>query len=71
MSSIDRRRFLALAAASLAAPAWSATIANGRTITMIVSYPAGGGADVMARLVSPRMTDAPRAVGRRGEPSGG
>ena len=58
MRSIDRRRFLGFAAASLAAPAWSATIANGRTITMIVSYPAGGGADVMARLVAPRMSEA-------------
>jgi tripartite-type tricarboxylate transporter receptor subunit TctC len=58
MQRIDRRTFLGFAAAAFAAPAWAATIANGRTITMIVSYPAGGGADVMARLVAPRIADA-------------
>jgi tripartite-type tricarboxylate transporter receptor subunit TctC len=58
MHRINRREFLAFTAASFAAPAWSATVANGRTITMIVSYPAGGGADVMARLVAPRIADA-------------
>ena len=27
-------------------------------ITLLVSYPAGGGADVMARLIAPRLSDA-------------
>jgi tripartite-type tricarboxylate transporter receptor subunit TctC len=33
-------------------------IAGGKPITLVVSYPAGGGADVMARLIAPRMAEA-------------
>lgn len=33
-------------------------IAGGKPITLLVSYPAGGGADVMARLIAPRMAEA-------------
>jgi len=33
-------------------------IAGGKPITLLVSYPAGGGADVMARLIAPRLSDA-------------
>jgi tripartite-type tricarboxylate transporter receptor subunit TctC len=60
----DRRRWLAAGAscALLAAAGRSAhaaeTIAGGKPITLLVSYPAGGGADVMARLIAPRMADA-------------
>ncbi|HOB95313.1 MAG TPA: tripartite tricarboxylate transporter substrate binding protein [Aquabacterium sp.] len=57
-----RRHLLATGAALLAAPLRSALaagdIASGRPITLVVSYPAGGGADVMARLIAPRMADA-------------
>jgi len=56
-----RRLVLGAAGAALAAP-WIAThaqtsqgIAGGRPITLVVSYPAGGGADLMARIIAPRM----------------
>jgi tripartite-type tricarboxylate transporter receptor subunit TctC len=58
----DRRRVLAAGAALLAAPAGRAfaagDIGGGKPITLLVSYPAGGGADVMARLIAPRMAEA-------------
>lgn len=56
--AITRRRLLGAAAASLAVPAWAADIAGGKPITLLVSYPAGGGADVMARLIAPRLAEA-------------
>src|SRR5450830_1496755 len=61
-----RRRLCLSAAATVAAP-WlgaraaqpsQAAIAGGRTITLVVSYPAGGGADLMARIVAPRLAEA-------------
>jgi tripartite-type tricarboxylate transporter receptor subunit TctC len=58
----SRRGLLASGAAWLAAPAGRAfaagDIAGGKPITLTVSYPAGGGADVMARLIAPRMAEA-------------
>ncbi len=55
----NRRQFLALAAASAGLPSRAATpIAGGKPITLLVSYPAGGGADVMARLIAPRLAEA-------------
>lgn len=47
----------------LARPAWAAgpvngSIADGKTISLIVSYPAGGGADLMARLLAPGLSQA-------------
>ncbi|MBL8302816.1 MAG: tripartite tricarboxylate transporter substrate binding protein, partial [Ideonella sp.] len=56
--AITRRRLLGAAAASLAVPAWAADIAGGKPVTLLVSYPAGGGADVMARLIAPRLAEA-------------
>lgn len=60
--SAIRRRLLAAGGALLAAPfgrAFAAgEIAGGKPITLVVSYPAGGGADVMARLIAPRMAEA-------------
>ncbi len=60
--SAIRRRLLAAGGALLAAPfgrAFAAgDIAGGKPITLVVSYPAGGGADVMARLIAPRMAEA-------------
>ncbi len=58
-----RRRLLGVASCALltvpAGRAWSAgDIAGGKPITLLVSYPAGGGADVMARLIAPRLADA-------------
>ncbi len=59
--AITRRRFVGTAGAAgvaLALPARGAEIAGGKPITLLVSYPAGGGADVMARLIAPRMGEA-------------
>lgn len=58
----NRRGVLAAGAALLTAPLGraraAADIAGGKPITLVVSYPAGGGADVMARLIAPRMAEA-------------
>lgn len=65
----QRRQLLQAAAASLALP-WTAItaraatanvggpIAGGKPITLVVSYAAGGGADLMARLIAPHMASA-------------
>lgn len=57
-----RRGVLAAGAALAAVPLGRAfaagDIGGGKPITLLVSYPAGGGADVMARLIAPRMADA-------------
>jgi tripartite-type tricarboxylate transporter receptor subunit TctC len=49
-----RRQFVLAAASSLALPqmAWSQTA---KPVSLIVSYPAGGGADLMARLIAPHL----------------
>jgi tripartite-type tricarboxylate transporter receptor subunit TctC len=57
-----RRQILQASAAALVAP-WTlshaaAQIAGGKTITLVVSYAAGGGADLMARLIAPRLAEA-------------
>lgn len=62
-ASLRRRQLLAAGAtAALAAPLGLARaagdIAGGKPVTLLVSYPAGGGADVMARLIAPRLADA-------------
>jgi tripartite-type tricarboxylate transporter receptor subunit TctC len=59
---LTRRRVLQAAAASIAVP-WgfaqaTGPIAGGKTVTLVVSYAAGGGADLMARLIAPRLADA-------------
>ena len=57
-----RRQFLATAASSAATWAMPAgatgDIAGGKPITLVVSYPAGGGADAMARLIGPKLAEA-------------
>lgn len=58
----SRRLMLQAAGAAVAAP-WALTaqaagqIAGGKPITLVVSYAAGGGADLMARLIAPRMAE--------------
>ena len=60
-STITRRTTLAALGATLAAP-WIGARANGlaggRPISLVVSYPAGGGADLMARILAPRLSEA-------------
>lgn len=58
----SRRKILQATAASVAAP-WTMAraagqIAGGKTITLIVSYAAGGGADLMARMIAPKLSEA-------------
>ncbi len=60
LTRLNRRGFAATAAGLAAAfvlPARAAEIAGGKPVTLLVSYPAGGGADVMARLIAPRMAE--------------
>jgi len=61
-SLFTRRGMLTAGAALLAAPLGrvfaAGEIAGGKPITLLVSYPAGGGADVMGRLIAPRLSDA-------------
>jgi tripartite-type tricarboxylate transporter receptor subunit TctC len=54
-SSISRRQSLALGSALLAAPSLVLAQSN-RPVSLIVSYPAGGGADLMARLIAPHLS---------------
>lgn len=66
----QRRRLLQAAAASIALPFTSLSaraaipstvggpVAGGKPITLLVSYAAGGGADLMARLIAPHMAAA-------------
>ncbi len=62
LAHTSRRRFLATSASSaavLALPAFAAgDIGGGKPITLLVSYPAGGGADAMARLIGPKLANA-------------
>ena len=53
MSTLTRRGLGVAAAALLAAPA--APRAQGRPVTMVVAYPAGGGSDFLARQVAPQL----------------
>ena len=60
-----RRKVLQGCAASAVsiAPPWtfaqgSGQIAGGKTVTLMVSYAAGGGADLMARLIAPKLSEA-------------
>jgi tripartite-type tricarboxylate transporter receptor subunit TctC len=60
--SSNRRQLIALAASVVAAP-WigahaQGKIAGGKPITLIVSYPPGGGADLMARTIAPKLAEA-------------
>jgi len=63
LSPTDRplsRRLLLGAAASLATAPWvqGAALASTRGVTLVVSYPEGGGADLMARTIAPRLGEA-------------
>ncbi|MGB6102266.1 MAG: tripartite tricarboxylate transporter substrate binding protein [Pusillimonas sp.] len=58
MQTLTRRRLLALgalAAGSQLVPAWGQSAWPTRPVTIVVGYPPGGGADIMARLVASKM----------------
>lgn len=63
VQALDRRSLLAGGAALLAAPAIVRAQAwpEGRTITLIVPFPPGGGTDVVTRIVSDRLAAAMKA----------
>lgn len=61
-SNFSRRQVLQATAATVAAP-WTLAraagkIGGGKIITLVVSYAAGGGADLMARLIAPKLSEA-------------
>lgn len=51
--NLRRRILIAGAAAAIGAPAWSQT--TGKAVRIIVPFPAGGGTDVLARLIAEKM----------------
>jgi tripartite-type tricarboxylate transporter receptor subunit TctC len=57
---MQRRSLLRIAGAAATLPWLNARaagdIAGGRPISLVVSYPAGGGADLIARLIGPKMS---------------
>lgn len=58
----SRRRLITSAGAALATPRIAARaqgkVAGGKPVTLIVSYPPGGGADLMARTIAPKLEAA-------------
>ena len=57
--SLQRRKALLAGAAAVAAPGLAlAQIGGGKPVTLVVSYPPGGGADLIARLISAPMAKA-------------
>lgn len=66
LQQLTRRRMLQASGTGLGAvlcAPWAAShaateVADGRPITLVVSYPAGGGADLMARLIAPKLAAA-------------
>lgn len=55
-SALNRRHLLALAAATLAAPALRAQPLSDKPLRILVGAPAGGTADILARLVADGLT---------------
>jgi len=49
---------LLVALAVVAALPAQARVAGGKPVSLVVSYPVGGGADLMARLIAPRLAEA-------------
>jgi len=59
MSLLNRRRTLQWLGASALATPWSGTVLaqGGKTIRLLVGFPAGGGTDAIARLLAERLKD--------------
>ena len=58
-TALRRRHLLAAAALPwLPGVARATPVAGGKTVSLVVSYPPGGGADLMARLIAPRLAEA-------------
>lgn len=73
MSVIGSHRLLALTAALLAAGAVQAQGYPARTIRWIVPWPPGGGADVLSRMLGPKISEAlgqPVVIDNRGGAAG-
>ena len=51
-ASLPRRQWLLACAGALAS---GATWADGRVVSLIVPYPAGGGSDIVARQLQPEL----------------
>ncbi len=51
-------RLSLLGAAATLGTRWAQAQGGARPVTLVVSFPAGGGADLMARLIAPRMSEA-------------
>lgn len=54
-SRLNPRRLVLMAGASALAAPYFAVAQSARPVSLIVSYPAGGGADLMARLIAPHL----------------
>ncbi|OYV00606.1 MAG: LacI family transcriptional regulator, partial [Burkholderiales bacterium PBB5] len=53
---LQRRQVVGAALTSAVLPALA--LEAGKPVTLVVSYPAGGGADAMARLIAPKLAEA-------------
>ena len=58
LSSLSVRWLIGVLVLVLAALPAAARVAGGKPVSLVVSYPVGGGADLMARLIAPRMAES-------------
>jgi tripartite-type tricarboxylate transporter receptor subunit TctC len=55
-SALNRRQALALLASATAAPAFAADTYPDRPVRVVVPFPAGGGTDIVARVIGPKFS---------------
>jgi tripartite-type tricarboxylate transporter receptor subunit TctC len=58
LSALNLRACAAALAVVLSVLPAAAKVAGGKPVSLVVSYPVGGGADLMARLIAPRMAES-------------